>query len=355
MVGMEEKDEWLELESEKSLFADWQVLFLEKNAILIRLYNYTRWEWLARLAVRMEVIQFNWVKNTLGEKAYNSILNEYVQTVSVIIRDYINVNSSGITIDAFSVINGFDQFNAISFPAFGVNYIAVNSGIFFHSHTLVRTLQPFMMDTRLPSIIRWLLIRNFTNSAIGLLSFDHTRSFQSLRLIPEDDGLLEGVELFVVAHEMYHILHAADEHFPEIFESHYSQELSARCIDNEEIGADGFAILVLYYHQMQANSAFLLYAPCFLFKLLSLFDDIMGRKMTYENEGGHPANTERHSYVVQMLNNLKVEVDIVGRDGIIEQIVNLRGEKIRTCVRRILKRRKVLIDTYREMIRVAMH
>lgn len=346
------ESEWLNLESEKALFNDWTVVFLKYNAWAIIFYSLTKWKWWARFVVGLECQQFKRTREILGGSFYNSTLANHIKVIKTIIHSNLHLSPDAFTIEDFGDSSGFNIFNATSFPAFGVNYLSVNSGVFFHTHTLVRTLQPFLMEQRLPGIMTRLLIDNFTKSAIGFLSCDHTRSFQSIRLIPSDDGLLDGVEKFIVSHEMYHLAYRSNPSVSGIFSQYYSPELSSLCENNEEAGADGFGVIVLYHFQRQTGSGIMLYSPCFLFKLLSLFDKILGVE-TGNTEDPHPDNNTRHAYLAKMLKDLNVGINIEELDIKLEGIVRSRGKRIKSKVQRILKKRKKLIGTYREMRAVA--
>ena len=346
------ESEWLNLESEKARFNDWTVVFLKYNAWAIRFYSLTKWKWWARFVVGMESEQYKRAKAHLGDNPYNSILVDHIHEIKTIIQSHLNLSSDFVEIEDFGNTNGFDIFNATSFPAFGINYLSVNSGIFFHTHTLVRTLQPFLTEQRLPGFMNRLLIRNFTKSAVGLLSYDHTRSFQSVRLIPMDDGLLDGVEKFIIAHEIYHLAYRGNSDVVNLFRQYFSSEIFTLCDNNEEVGADGLGLIVLYHYQKQTGSEIMLYSPCFLFKLLSLFDEIMGLREA-NTEDLHPDNDTRHAYLARMLGELKVEINIEDMDAKMGSIVRSKGKTIKSKVQRILNKRKRLIDEYREMLAVA--
>lgn len=342
--------EWLDLESEKSQFNDWTVVFLKHNAWAINFYRLTKWKWWARYVVGVEALQYHSTKKHLGGNPYNSILADHLNEIQTILQRNLNLAPDTIKIEDFGNTNGFDIFNATSFPAFGINYLSVNSGVFYHTHTLVRTLQPFLIERRLPGIMKRMLIRNFTKSAVGLLSCDHTRSFQGIRLIPVDDGLLDGIEKFIIAHEMYHLAYRDNPAIVNLFSQYYSPELCSLCKDNEEVGADGLGVIVLYYHQKQTGSGIMMYSPCFLFKLLKLFDEIMGVKANAEDP--HPDNHTRHTYLAKMLNDLKVKINVEDLDKKMESVVLSRGKRIKSRVLRILEKRKRLIEVYREMLSV---
>lgn len=344
--------EWLDLESENALFNDWTVIFLKYNAWTINIYSLTKWKWWARFVVGMESEQYKRAKGHLGGNPYNSRLVDHINEIKTIIQSHLNLSSVFIKIEDFGNTNGFDIFNATSFPAFGINYLSVNSGIFFHTHTLVRTLQPFLTEQRLPGFMNRLLIRNFTKSAVGLLSYDHTRSFQSVRLIPMDDGLLDGVEKFIIAHEIYHLAYRGNSAVVNLFRQYFSSEICTLCDNNEEVGADGLGVIVLYHYQKQTGSRLMLYSPCFLFRILALFDEVMGVGEV-KNEDPHPDNNTRHAYLARMLKDLKVEINIEELDAKMESVVRSKGKKIKSKVQRILKKRMKLTEEYREMLAVA--
>ena len=96
----------------------------------------------------------------------------------------------------------------------------------------------------------------------------------------------------------------------------------------------------------------MLYSPCFLFKLLSLFNEIMGVEEA-NTEDSHPDNNTRHAYLARMLKDLQVKINIEELDTKIDNIVRPKGKRIMFKVQRILKKRKKLIGEYREMLAVA--
>lgn len=209
------------------------------------------------------------------------------------------------------------------------------------------------MGMRPSRLISRLLLHNFRKSAIGYLSNDHTRSLHSLRFLPEDDGLLEGVELFIVAHEMYHIAYGNNTQIADVFNSFYSPPVIQKCQSNEETGADGFGVILLFYHQKATGSRIMPYSPCFLFKLLSLFEDIMGQKN--ESDGVHPTNEERYVLVAKMMEDLHIDADIEDRSAIITNLVLPMGDIIRHRVNKIIEERAELSKIHDEIWSVVMN
>jgi len=207
-------------------------------------------------------------------------------------------------------IGGFNFYNAFAFSRFGDNYLAVNTGIFFLSHTLVRSIELFFKENRdgikIPLLLKKYLLRQFVKTSEAIICQNHLKSFSKIRLIASDDSLLTGIELFMVAHEYAHLLFKKiNYNYSEIsFNKYYDNELIDLINTNEEIAADAFAVIVIKYYQLTLKDySIALYAPQFIFRVLSNYDELKFSR--YSNT--HPTNAKRYNYLKKMINTGKYD------------------------------------------------
>lgn len=352
---MEFNSEWLTREQEDAFGMDQLITFLRYNSWLLKLYKHTKWIWFGKMICRLEYLQFMKVKE-LSKKddfSYQSTLSSYISEIEKDILPELKLPT--VThIDEFGDIGGYNTFNACAFPCFGVNYIAVHSGVFFHSHTLVRTLQPILMhktnQNPLPSYLQRFFIRNFRKVAVGFLTNDRTRSFMPIRFIPEDDFLLYGIEFFIAAHEYAHILFRSNKYSDFKFNQYYTTEQLKLINSNEEIAADAVALIILKKSFDKIGSLNILYAPCFIFQLFACFDSLMDNTEKTDNaQMTHPSHLKRHNYIINMLNTLYPHSLYDQYDEIIKSTCNTERAKIKNKVISILIERKKLLKIYKEM------
>lgn len=295
--------EYLSMLSNRNYDNDFERVFIEKNRILLRLYKMCPSTKFALFLLKLECSQYCLLRRSFPsmqtyQPVLNSIISDIEKTMSEL--DLPVVNLTGC-----ADVNGFNVFNAESFPCFGENYIAINSGIFFFSHVFARTIQPFLSkeDSKghFPSFLYYYLSQCFVKVAIGYLTRDRTKSFLPIRFIPEDDSLLSGIETFVCAHEYAHLCFRDNSQMlKNLSWNKFSSSLKKLIMSNEEIAADAFAVVVLSHMQSRVDSgSYLLFAPCCLFQLLSQFDDMIGK---IENpRAPHPSNEVRYRYIQQMI------------------------------------------------------
>ncbi|WP_295935769.1 hypothetical protein [uncultured Alistipes sp.] len=347
--------EWLSKEQEDAFGMDQLITFLRYNSWWLLLYKHTRWDWLGKMICRMEFFQFQRVKELTATHSYQETLLSYIQDIEQNILPTLNLRHIS-QIEEYGDIGGFNFFNACAFPCFGVNFIAMNSGIFFHSHTLVRTLQPFLMhktgQTSLPHFMRNFFNRYYKKVAIGFLTNDRTRSFMSIRFIPEDDNLLYGIEYFIAAHEYAHILFRDNDYSDFKFADYFTKKQLDLIYSNEEIAADAAALIILKKSFDKIGSFNVLYAPCFIFHLFACFDEMMEIRQKPEGNkmpDAHPSNSIRHDYIIDMLNTLYPNSLYEKYDHEISHIVTSNGKVVKKKVLSIVRKRHTLLEIYKEM------
>lgn len=299
--------EYLSTLSSRNYRNDFERVFIEKNHALLRFYKRFPSTKFALFLLRLEYHQYYLLEKYLSSKqTYQSVLDSIIDDIKNAISE---LGLPDVKLTEWADVDGYNVFNAESIPFFGQNYIAINSGIFFFSHVFARTVQPFLVkeDTEsrhFPPLILHYLSRCFVKTAVGYLVNDRTKSFLSIRFIPEDDSLLSGMETFICAHECAHLCFRENSQIlNESIWNKFSYPLKELIMSNEEIAADAFALVVLRHIQSRTDSeTYSLFAPCCLFQLLSQLDDMTGKK---ENPlASHPSNKMRYKYIHQMIGEL---------------------------------------------------
>lgn len=214
--------EYLKTAYQKNDWNDFKMDFVRYNAPFLRLYKCFHSQRLAVLLLKMECIQYYDSRRkslTGSDYSYQDVLNNLFTTIEdILINDLCLINAS--IINEYAEVSGFNVFNAESIPFFGENYIAVNSGTFYFAHVFARSLQPIFIEKSNDDILynmnyiqrlfynwvnRWPRA-NFQKAAFGYLTGDRRNANMNCYLIPEDDSLLKGIELFVACHEYAHLL-----------------------------------------------------------------------------------------------------------------------------------------------------
>lgn len=122
-------------------------------------------------------------------------------------------------------------------------------------------------------------------------------------LIPEDDSLLKGIELFVAGHEYAHLLSKEKRLLSQFFDTFFNHDIVALINSDEEIKADAFAVILLSREQLRhSDEKWLLYSPLFLFDILRYLDIIVEKQ--YPTKTSHPCNPDRYNYLKQMVDYL---------------------------------------------------
>ena len=195
--------------------------FVRYNAPFLHLYKCFHSQRLAVLLLKMECIQYYDSRRkflTGSDYSYQDVLDNLFTTIEDIIINELHLINTSI-INECAEVSGFNVFNAESIPFFGENYIVVNSGVFYYAHVFARSLQPIFRENNDDDIDNMNYIQrlfynwvnrwprsNFQKAAFGYLTGDRHNAHMNCYLIPEDDSLLKGIELFVAGHEYAHLL-----------------------------------------------------------------------------------------------------------------------------------------------------
>ncbi len=310
--------EYLRTTYQKNNRNDFTMDFVRYNAPFLRLYKCFHSRRLAVLLLKMECIQYynqNRKFLTGSDHSYQEVFDNLFNTIEdILINDLCVINVS--IINEYAEVSGFNVFNAESIPFFGDNYIAVNSGVFYYAHVFARSLQPIFMDNSCGNIDNMNCIQrlfynwanrwpraNFQKAAFGYLTGDRHNAHMNCYLIPEDDSLLKGIELFVAGHEYAHLLSKEDRLRSQFFDTFFSHDIVELINSDEEIKADGFAVILLSREQLRhSDEEWLLYSPLFLFDVLRNLDIIVEKQ--YSTKTSHPCNSDRYSYLKQMVDCL---------------------------------------------------
>ena len=307
--------EYLETAYQRNNRNDFIMDFVRYNAPFLHLYKCFHSQRLAVLLLKMECIQYYDSRRkflTGSDYSYQDVLDNLFTTIEDIIINELHLINTSI-INECAEVSGFNVFNAESIPFFGENYIVVNSGVFYYAHVFARSLQPIFRENNDDDIDNMNYIQrlfynwvnrwprsNFQKAAFGYLTGDRHNAHMNCYLIPEDDSLLKGIELFVAGHEYAHLLSKEKRLSSQFFNTFFSPDIVALINSDEEIKADAFAVILLSRDQLRhSDEKWLLYSPLFLFDILRYLD-IIGNKQ-YPTKTSHPCNPARYNYLKQMI------------------------------------------------------
>lgn len=290
---MDAQNEWLVNQHSKNFEKDQLTFFLKFVEPLLRLYKLNHSVRLARFICQKEQ-QYNsdthqrWISNP-----YQSTLLSHLKIIErELKRSNLPEPLHNIKIKD---VRCFDSFNAESFPCFGDNLIAINSGVFFHSHTLVRAIQTLICKELKPSfLLKKLFYRKYQRASTALICNDHTKAFSMISFISENDDLLYGIEIFTIAHEYAHLMFKVYDYDQFHFKEYFDTEFDKLIKSNEEIAADAVPLLILYnYTCKTVNKQLTLYSPEFLFKNLSNSEasELLCKPRS------HPSHIKRYQYI----------------------------------------------------------
>lgn len=321
-------NDWVRKSFYESFERDFGLQFIKRHRTLLWIYNKTKLKVIGRLLCWLEQQDFKIVfTRKINRLNYQPTLDAHYNEIKriwhkTLLPPLIHLNS-------ISDISGFDLFNAESIPWFGETHISINSGVCYHSHTLTRCLQPYFihMETgnRLPFFFYRYFQKKFRDSSIAYICQDHTYAFMKMTLIPEDDNLLFGIEQFIIAHELGHLMLQKYGYDGIGFGNYYNSETVDLIKNNEEIAADGFAIITLSnITQLISKSIYTLYGPRFLFKILSLYEN----SNLLNKPVNHPSCNDRYSYLVNMINQMGIKESHTKFDNIIDSLWVKTGDEI---------------------------
>lgn len=352
--------EYLRTAYQKNNRNDFTMDFVKYNAPFLRLYKCFHSQRLAVFLLKMECIQYYDSRRkslTGSDYSYQDVLENLFTTIEdILINDLCLINAS--IINEYAEVSGFNVFNAESIPFFGDNYIAVNSGIFYYAHVFARSLQPIFIensdnDMYNMNYMRRLLYNwvnrwpraNFQKAAFCYLTGDRRNAHMNCYLIPEDDSLLNGIELFVTGHEYAHLLSKEKKLLPQFFDTFFSHNIVTLINSDEEIKADAFAVILLSREQCRhSDEEWLLYSPLFLFDLLRYLDIIVEKK--YHTKTPHPCNSDRYNYLKQMVDCLVPNNSYCQFHNKLEKFVLQDAKTIRLKVKKHNSKMAKLFDIF---------
>ncbi|MDL2322864.1 hypothetical protein LJC52_02655 [Bacteroidales bacterium OttesenSCG-928-A17] len=346
---MNKKNDWVNKSYYEAIEREHGLQYIKRHTFLLSIYKFTRWNWIGELLCFLDHLDF---KITLHRKIkrvnYQSIIEEHLSDITDILKS--TSLPDPIELNGIDDIDGFGYFNAESIPWFGENYISINAGVFYNSHTLVRCLQPFLLaankNDSTPYVWKYFFTNQFVRSSVAYITHDHTRSLSPIFIIPEDDSLLSGIEQFVISHEYAHLMLKIYERKEFQFEKYFNDEIIGLINSDEEVTADAIAILLLYnVMNFKTKSPFTFYAPLFLFKLLSCYE----QEKLIPTPMSHPTNGDRHEYIKNMILQLDNNDLYLVYDKELNNIWEANKNKIEKRVEKINADLEKYLDTIKDL------
>jgi len=335
---MYEKMNPLEIKYYCFLKNDIYMLLVHHTKILLFFYKISKNRKYGILLRKLLLFYRELLFNKLNVKdVYDEILNSiYIKLMNII-----KSNNLCILIKNLKTrnIRGFDFFNASALFKNGESFLAVNTGVFFLSHTLVKSIGILLMKNisgeKLPFPIIFsdkFLMKEFIKTTSAIICENHSKARYKMGIIINDDHpLLFGIELFCVAHEYSHLLfkNINNDYSLLNMDKYYNSNLIGLIYSNEEIAADAFAIIIMrHYIEFDDYMDWFLYSPQFLFKILSNCDEIT----LYPQSKTHPLDIDRYNYIKEMIN--------INKYNIYDNEINIIWKKCKKRVNNIFKKYK---------------
>jgi hypothetical protein len=213
-----------------------------------------------------------------------------------------------IKLNGIEDVGRWSIMNAEYISTFGIDSrISVNSGMIYFLHVFCRNLQPFLMkdemSKRRGQIVLWLMKRQFKRSAIAFCTNNHRKIISMVSMVPEDDTLLKGMEMFVLCHEIGHAYYSQYGNGAWPFKEAIGEMESRRMNNDEEYAADVFSIHMLLLMDEYQEGIFLLYGACLFFLILSWFEEAGFIKKPVK----HPLSKERYDYLLEEIKEMDVD------------------------------------------------
>jgi len=332
---MQFQNEWLEKQYYEFFSFDHGITFLKKFVWGLWLYRKVNWKWLGKLLANIEMATYQTTIRIFDKEkyVYQDILETNLKEIQATI---VSAKLPMIKNPIIQDIRGFNMFNAESFPCFGDNLIAVNTGICYHCHTITRFSQPYFISyqykSRMSKYLKKKFLDKFAKASIALIVQDHSITFSKWFFIPEDDNLLYGMEKYIICHEYAHLLFRQYDYDDFKFKSYFSTEIVDLIYTNEEIAADAVAIIILYHHMLDyTHSIYTLYAPQFLYKILSCYEN----SHLWSISKNHPSQQDRYQYILKMVKCLSPNAYYQQFDRLTDFLWNKRKDFVRIEVDRI--------------------
>lgn len=341
-------NEWLQGAHEKNLYQDHVRAFTKHFFFLLWLFKITKSLKLALFIDKVEYSVYQRIKSRWNNSPYQGILTNVLKSVEKEVQNIRNFPNRLNKVEVLD-IRGFDIFNAESFPCFGENLIAIQSGIFFHSHTLSRSLEFILHADNNGAIIRWFTHihkKRYVRISIGLICGNHTKSFMPWRFIPIDDSLYHGIELFVVAHEYAHCMYKEHLMTDFNFSAYFSDDILTLIEQDEEVAANAFAIIILdSYVKNNPNDQMAYYGPRFFFKNFCLYES----ESLIPTPKSHPSYNRRYSYIKLMLSSLRSTINHDVMDEKIDKVWLETKGRIKKLSNKINDNEALVKTIYKDM------
>ena len=231
---------------------------------------------------------------------YQNILDIHNNEINEILTDHNII----LEIDGINDVARWSGINAEFTSWFGSdNRITVLSGTMYFSHLFCRSVEPLLVsidknDTH--SAFERYFRNMFKRSCIGFLTNNHRKGWSRMFLIPDDSSMLDGMEKFIISHEMGHAFFSQYGIATWPFEplSHQRKELIS---SDEEIGADTFAIHTLRNIYLKHNDQKrLMWGACMFFLVFSLFEE----DGLISIPTNHPSSKERYHYLMNYIHDV---------------------------------------------------
>lgn len=343
----------------KNIIKDFKFPFYRHNRVILFLVkhfpNNSFFRWIIKL--NTEICLYYYFKKILPLPHYQTILDEEYNIICKTL-DSLKII---IPIDGINDVSGWSIVNADYASWFGMDKrISITSGTCYFAHVFCRCLQPFIIEqqtnSNLWNIIRWRMHRQFRRTTIGLLTNNHAKAFSFFNLIPEDESLLSGIEIFIILHEMGHAYIDSIEELVWPFSKKPSPNIRNKMKNDEEIVADIFAVHVLYHiYLTDKNQMLLLFAPIFFFLIYSWLEEAN----LIPTPNNHPINSNRCSYLMEEVqylhpeNEYQIYIDLLNKvwiknkKKICRQVNNIHGNynKYTDILENVSKRMKNILDS----------
>ncbi len=324
---VKKESRWLYHKTCINLECDFGHWFIKRHWALLLVYKLTKLKSLARFIAFVEKTDFkkHYLRN-IKRLNYQPIFDEHLLNVERTIRRLEEFPNPLKSI-RLKCAHGFNNDQATSLNVVNHGDIIISAGIAYYAHLWARSLQLLftIKEQEAPKInlkdrfLGWYSNRMFRRSCVAHLLKDHTNAFSLLFIIPEDDSLLFGMEIFVVAHEYSHLL--LHEYGVNRFSlnKYYSSDLLPEILANEENICDAISMIVLA--NMIENGRYYLYAPCIFFAILSYI-------ITFKKGQETESNSKREVYLERLMNELSPINEFVKLDSCLNDVFNINRKRI---------------------------
>lgn len=242
-----------------------------------------------------------YVKTVITLPHYQSILDLLASDI----RKALDSHGIEIELNGIDDVGRWSIMNAEYISTFGFDSrISVNSGMLYFLHVFCRNLQPFLMKDEMPKrrgqILLWLMKRQFKSSAIAFCTNNHRKIISMVSMVPKDGTLLEGMEMFMLCHEIGHAYYSQYGNGVWPFKKSIGEKESRKMNNDEEYAADIFSIHMLQLMDENQKGKYFLYGACLFFMILSWFEETGFIKKPVK----HPLSKERYDYLLDEIKGM---------------------------------------------------